>query len=327
MKNKSKIGLGLILIGILAIVCFKGMIETPTSDTPSTSSVKVELSISPFSEEKISELTVTITSAIDAQNITAQLNLSEGIELLSGSQQWSCDIPANGSVHFKAKIKAVRTGDWTVEANTRYMAPRTQDLFEDSDKLYLTVCDEVTISDAPPVNNWYEQAQTRTIPLQQNNGMIESDLFFSSLPELNEEVTLIYTLTPQINLSDSQKTQIIINYPKKGFEIIDVEFPPETEIYEDEGQLTWRGSIESNQTVQIKAVVRAISTGNGFIYAHLSVQPHGEITELISDVQVLDVKVGECYASVENRKSSSKTALNDIFSEPNDKIEPPSFPG
>ena len=326
MKNRSKIGLGLILIGILAVVCLRSMVETPTVETPQTSSMNVRLSVSSFSEEKIAELTVTITSLVNAPNITAQLNLSEGIELLSGSQNWSCDLPAKGSVRFKAKIKAVRTGDWTIEANARYMTPQTQDLFEGSDKLYLTVCEEVKVSDTPPVNNWYDPAQTRVISSAQNNEMIESDLFFSSLPKLNEEITLTYTLTPQIDLADSQKTQVIINYPSKGFEIINVEFPPWTEIYEDEGQLTWKGSIEGNQTVQIKAVVRAISTGNGFIYAHLNVQPHGEITELISDVQVLDVKVGECYASVENRKPSAKSALNDIFSEPKDKIEPPSFP-
>jgi hypothetical protein len=211
---------------------------------------------------------------------------------VSGNTSWKGDIPAKGSVKFSVKIRAEKKGEWKVEAIAKPMIVK--------DVLYFIVCEDVKVSRTPPENNWYEKAPIVSIPLPENNEIINSTILFSSLPELNKEVVLTYSITPSIDLPDTQRTWATLVYPPKGFKVINVEFPAGGKVYRDEGQLTWKGSIKKGETAQIKAVVKAITTGYGYIYGHLTVQPDGKIiTSPISDVSTLKVKVGECYASVE----------------------------
>jgi hypothetical protein len=266
-----------------------------------SSPMSVDLSVSPFTADKVAELTVTITSVINAPNTTAQIILPEGIELQSGSLTWNGDIPANSTAKFSVIIKAVKKGEWIIEANAKhYFGPDSW--FGGRNVLYFIVCEDVKVSLAPSKNNWYEETQTQMIPLPENNEMIKSNISLSELPELNKEVTLTYTVTPSVDIPDPQRTYVTLVYPPKGFEVISAEFPAGGETYRHEGQLTWKGSINKDQTVQIKVVVKMTTTGSGTVYGHLSVQPDGKtITKLISDVAMLDIKVGECYATVERK--------------------------
>jgi hypothetical protein len=313
--KKDRVLLLLIFLGVLLVCGFTAYyykilpsITEEVGPVPPRP-LKISLSVSPFTSgtEKVAELTATITSDIDAPNTTAEIVLPEGIILLSGNTSWKGDIPAKGSVKFSAKIKAEKKGEWKVEAiakNYFISVPGfeylTGPMIEVRDVLYFIVCEDVKVSRTPPENNWYEKTQIVSIPLSENNEMINSTILFSSLPELNKEVMLTYTVTPSIDLQDPQRTWVTLVYPSKGFEVINVEFPAGGEVYRYEGQLTWKGSIKKGETVQIKVVVKVITTGYGYIYGHLTVQPDGKtITSPISDVSALEVKVGECYASVE----------------------------
>jgi hypothetical protein len=312
MKENQLLGL-LIFVGFFLIIGFGiyyyyKILPSITGGksplgTPPKSPLNITLSVSPFTTgpEKIAELTATINSElpIDAPNTTAFIILPEGITLVSGNTSWKGDIPAKSSVKFSVKIKAEKKGEWVVEAFATpafeyFTQPKVRDV------LYFIVCEDVKVSRTPPENNWYEKTQVIGIPSPENNEMINSTISFSALPELNKEVTLTYTVTPSIDLPDPQRTRVMLIYPPRGFKIVNVEFPAGGEVYKEEGQLTWKGSILKGETIQIKAVVKAITTGDGYVYGYLIVSPDGKtITNQISDVNVLKVKVGECYAKVE----------------------------
>jgi DNA-binding transcriptional ArsR family regulator len=304
--------LTLLLIAVVGILLIGGSgvyyyykVSSLIKQTQASSLIKetppliVSLSTSPFSTEKTAELTVTITSRINLPNVTAGIILPDGIELVSGSRNWSGDIPANGSVKLNAVIKATKKGEWVVKAYAKTMIDVAP--YYTEDKLYITACENVEVSKYPPESgdDWYEKGVTIALPLATNNKMINSTISFSSLPELNKEVTLTYTLVSSIDLP-AEQTYITLIYPSKGFELISVEFPSGGEKYQSAGQLIWRGSIKKGEVFQIKAVIKPIKTGLGYIYGHLSVNPDGKtITAQISDVALLYVKVGRCYASVE----------------------------
>ncbi len=314
--KENRILLLIIIIGIFLVIGYLiyyykilPSIITGGSSAAPKSPMIVTLSVSPFTGEKIAELTVTITSIVNAPNTTAQIILPEGIELQSGNSNWSGDITENGTVKFSTMIKAVKMGEWIVEADARtYTSPDSW--FGGKDIIYFIVCEDVKVSDIPP-KNWYEGGQAQAIPLPENNEMISSNISFSSLPELNKEVILTYTVTPSIDIPDPQRTWMTLVYPPKGFEVIGVEFPSAGETYTSEGQLTWKGKISKDETVQIKAIVKAITTGSGSVYGHLNVQPDGKtITRLISDISMFDVKVGECYVIVEKVEMQPVTPPN-----------------
>jgi DNA-binding transcriptional ArsR family regulator len=306
--------LTLLLIAVVGILLIGGSgvyyyykVSSLIKQTQASSLIKetppliVSLSSSPFSTEKTAELTLTITSNINKilPNVTAGIILPDGIELVSGNINWSGDIPANGSVKLNVVIKAAKKGEWVVKAYVKTMIDVAP--YYTEDKLYIIACENVEVSKYPPESedDWYEKGVAIAIPLATNNKMINSTVSFSSLPELNKEVTLTYTLVPSIDLP-AEQTYITLIYPSKGFELISVEFPSGGEKYQSAGQLTWKGGVRKGEVFQIKAVIKPIKTGLGYIYGHLSVNPDGKtITAQISDVALLYVKVGRCYASVE----------------------------
>lgn len=93
-------------------------------------------------------ITCFISSQIDAPNVTANIILPEGIDVVSGSTLWYGDI--NGSqVEFSVMIKPVTTGNFTIEC----VATSTMDdnsSFGDRDFLYLSVSENnTTVSQVP----------------------------------------------------------------------------------------------------------------------------------------------------------------------------------
>ena len=112
------------------------------------------LIISQFSEDRTSEITAKIgkregypTEAVNWINTNAKINLSEGLELIEGNVNWQGDIVGDAQKEFKIKVRAVKSGEWVVEANAKYIIDETN-WYGDVERLYILVKDdEVLISD------------------------------------------------------------------------------------------------------------------------------------------------------------------------------------
>jgi hypothetical protein len=315
----------LLIVGIflaIGIGVYYYKISTPIITTsqstspifgPSPLTIRLSLSPLPSESEKTAELTATLTSSVDAPNTTARIILPDEITLENGNLTWNGDILAGGIVKFSAVIKVVKKGEWVIKA---YASCNSTKCFPLSyDELYVVMCDGIKASHSPPVKSWYEGGPYPIVEVipghvtdieefrKKMKELVNSSLSLSSLPQLNKEVIVTYTVTPFIDLPNPQFTQLTLAYPSKGFEVTNVEFPSNGEKFISKGQLSWKGSIKSNETIEIKATLKPITTGYGFIYGRLMVIPDGKIiTTPISDVKEINVKIGECYATVSEVK-------------------------
>jgi len=135
----------LLLVGMVGIGGCTGSTNMPANP------VKVDLSISnaPALGET-AELTCTITSHYDAPNVTAQIILDDGLELVAGGLGWKGDIAIDTPVQFKVTIKSIKIGDWIIQAKAGY-SPHEGAYDMGHDGLYISVSqDSATVSDRRP---------------------------------------------------------------------------------------------------------------------------------------------------------------------------------
>jgi hypothetical protein len=147
MKSWLTIALASVLLASLAGIW--GFSESVT--TPPASPMKVDLSISnaPALGET-AELTCTITSHYDAPNVTAEIILDSGLELVAGDLVWEGDLAVDTPIQFKATIKSIKIGDWGIEAKALYL-PYEGACYVGVDYLYISVFqDSATVSHRRP---------------------------------------------------------------------------------------------------------------------------------------------------------------------------------
>lgn len=327
MENKIKIVIiALVVIGIIFISgCYQPEqpqtteITTPPMKPSSPLQVELFLSDKPLLNNPVT-LALKFKSVMDASNISAKIELPDGFELVSGNLEWKGALviseeekqkhplpPTNCSgpecekmwkeyeypsveQNIEVVVKSTKTGYYQLKGSAISMQGNSY-YFGDSDLIYIEITPNDAIIGSKPINNWYEPAQMQAVPMAENCEQIQSELIISQNPELNKEVTIIYIVTPSIDISDPQRTQMNLVFPPKAFEVINVQFPGGGETYEHKGQLTWKGSISKDQTVEIKAIFKVINTGWGSVYGNLNVQPSGEIINLIQDVKIADLYV------------------------------------
>src|SRR4030042_1031264 len=143
-----------LLIGILILLtanlsCFK---ETTTNDFASPLEVKLSLSSAP-ALNRTAELTCKAFSRFGVPDIIFQVYLPEGLALVDGNLSWLGSLAENQSFELKATVKAVKTGNWTIEAFAKNQQPQpgfTLDRVGQMGKLYLSVSeDSAVISEWP----------------------------------------------------------------------------------------------------------------------------------------------------------------------------------
>lgn len=232
-------------------------------------------------------LVLEFKSLLNLSNISAEIELPENFEFVSGNLGWQGDLNENETQRIEAIVKSTKIGYYQLKS----IISNLQGPIGGSNILYVEVLQDDAIIGSRPENNWYESAQMQVIPLAQNNEQIQSELIISPKPGLNKEFTIIYRLAPSINIPDPQRTQMSLVFPPKAFKIIDVQFPDGGETYKHESSLSWKGSIAQGQTIEIKATFKVINTGWGFVYGGLNVQPSGEIINLIQDIKIVDLYV------------------------------------
>lgn len=280
----NKIILGIIIFVIIGIGLANFYnAQKETGDATSPFQTKLSFSDKPLLNTPVT-LTLSFKSTIDAQNTYAKIELPDGFELVSGSLEWQGDLKKDEEQKIEIVVKSTNVGYYQLKC---FINPNDF-AFGNSDTLYVEVSQNDAIIGSKLENNWYKSEQGQVAPIAENNEQIESELIILQNPELDKEFTISYRLTPLIDLPE--RTQISLVLPPKAFELVDVQFPEGGETYE-KSRLIWVGSIDKDETVEIKANLKVINTGWGSVYGAFNVQPNGEITELIQDVKIADLYV------------------------------------
>lgn len=269
----------------------------------------VNLSVSGIpSLNTVVKLEFTATPQTNAPNTTVQILLPDEFVLVAGDLFWNGDLIKNETILLNTSVKAVEVGDYVIKASAISDGSWT---FGKSDSLYISVFETTaTVSDEAPINNWVNKA---AIPLSHNSDEISANLSLSSLPLLNKEVGLVFTVTPLIDISNAQVNIVL---PEKGLEIVEIKPPSKSSIPSEfthpsgldvlGNQLTWKGDIAINETLLIEVVVKSTVTGRGYIYGSVCATRHDGVL-MVKTVQ-LDISVTELSATV----STSYPSVCDI---------------
>ena len=154
-----------LVLSLLATGCANTV--SPTSSTPAvtetpvytvtsapSSEMKVELSLSgsPMLGQPV-EVTATFglpePAKSAAANTIAQIVLSDGIELVSGKLDWEGDVLPGTRYEIKATIKAIKYGDWKIEARAFFFPDERTALGGTAYFYALVYPDSATISPWP----------------------------------------------------------------------------------------------------------------------------------------------------------------------------------
>lgn len=318
MKTKSLIFsiVGVIVVFVLAVVFLRGGLDSLLEKSPTFpySSPKSESSGSPSSPIQ-SKLTLSekpllntpvilvfeFTTVASGLSIEAKIELSDSFELVNGALIWNGNLEANEEHKIEVVIKSTKVGYYQLSGSA--ISREGNNYFGDTAIIDIEVTPDNAIAGNKPENNW-QDTLTQAVPLVGNNEQIQSELIFTPTLELNKEFTVIYRLTSSINLPDPQRTQINLVFPPQGFTVIDTQFPQDGEIHKSKGQLSWKGSINKDQTVEIKAILKVVDVGWGLVYGSLSVQPGGAITSFIQDVKIVDLYVDKYRATIQEVEPS-----------------------
>jgi len=228
-------------------------------------------------------------SVTPAPNTVAKIELPESFVLVRGNPEWRGNLTENQEQSFEVIIKSTKVGYYQLKASVLNEGEGYP--FGDVDVIDIEITPNDAILDSRPKNNWYHPAQGQAIPVAENNQAINSQLIISNNPELNKEITVTYRVTPTIDIPDPQRTQLSLVFPPKGFKVINSEFPSGGKTYKHDTQLSWKGSIDRNQTVEIKATFRITDTGQGSIYGSLNVQQGSGITKFMQDAKIAELYV------------------------------------
>ena len=263
---------------------------TPVFATPPSSPLQSKLCLL---EKPILNSPVTLLykfkSVSPAPSAVAKIELPESFVLVSGNPEWRGSLVQNEEQSFEVVVKSTKVGYYQLKASVSQKGEGYQ--FGDADIIDIEITPNNAILGSKPENNWYHPAQGQAISMSENNDAITSQLLISNTPELNKEFTITYKVTPQIDIPDPQRTQLDLVFPPKGFKVLNVEFPQGGKTYKYDTQLSWKGSIAKNQTVEIKATFRITDTGQGSIYGSLDVQEGGGITKFMHDTKIADLYV------------------------------------
>jgi len=173
--TSKKLGLMFLFSVLVGILVVKGtswgvgllyLSEPPTGGGESaggapSSPIDVRLSVSKAPPlNQAADLTCTVTSALNAPNTTIRVTLPEGFALLSGDLSWRGDILKDGRVEVRAVIKAIKVGNWTIEATAGY--PFAGDgWYGDVDRLYIHVSEDSAYVSETPFSTGGSESETK----------------------------------------------------------------------------------------------------------------------------------------------------------------------
>ena len=127
-------------------------IGSHTGDFASPLEVKLSLSRAPALNQT-AVLTCKAFSLFGVPDIIFQVYLPEGLGLVDGNLSWQGSLAENQSFELRATVKAVKTGNWTIEAFAKNQQPQpgfTLDRVGQMGKLCLSISeDSAVITECP----------------------------------------------------------------------------------------------------------------------------------------------------------------------------------
>lgn len=247
--------------------------EKPSSPITAT----LTLSDKPLLNKQVT-LTLEFSSIIKADNVTAIITLPSGFELVSGNLNWNGALMENEMNNLAAVVKCTTPGYYLLNATVVNLIPTEYGPagFGSGARIYLEVSEHGVEYDSRPINNWLSAGDTVTARLiEENSQLIDTEILFSALPVVGQEIVITYHVTPSISLTEEQ-TSIALSYPQKGLELVKAEFPDWGTSSRYEGSLNWRGSLQINQTAEIKATYKVRSYGWGEVAGQVLIQQDRE---------------------------------------------------
>jgi len=285
---KSWLIVALVSVLLASLAGIWGCCESAT--TPPANPMKVDLSISnaPALGET-AELTCTITSHYDALNVTAEIILDSGFELVAGDLVWEGDLAVDTPIQFKATIKSIKIGNWIIQAKAGY-SPYEGAYYTDGGGLYISVGeDSATVSrgrpesEVPQSEKRLESSETPSIP----SSPIQVDLSISNAPALNEMAELTCTVTSSYD-APNVTAEIILDY---GLELV-------------AGDLVWKGGVIKDTPIQFRVTLKPLKLGNWVIQAKAGYSPYEGA--YYTDGGGLYISVGEDSATVSRGRPESE---------------------
>lgn len=252
-------------------------------------------------------LTMIFESSVEFINVSAQIELPDGFEFVDGNPVWSGDIGIGEERRIEVVVQSTKVGYHQLSG---VIKSEEGGVIGGTNIVYVEVTEDDAIIGGKPENNWYwhdEPARGMALFASVNNEQIESELVFSGSPELNQEFSVTYKVT-SVGVLPSEKVGIAFGFPPNAFEVIDVKFPQypvadELQTQPSDTSIGWTGRIGEQQTIELTATFKVISTGWGNIYGTLRSGGEGEIIKLVRDVKLADIYVDKysgSFSIVEN---------------------------
>ena len=140
--------------------------ERPPAETPPASPFTVDVSFPngapPLNRE--AELRTTVRTLVNLTGMSVEIRLPTGLELVSGELSWTGDIPAGELKVIGATVRAVETGNWTIEVRRDLDPARNGGLgMRGSAPVYVSIFDNSAEWGITPP--WYEKGSFE-VPVQ-----------------------------------------------------------------------------------------------------------------------------------------------------------------
>lgn len=215
----------------------------------------------------------------DKTDLTAEIHLPEGVELIEGNPVWKGDLLQSEEKVLELLAQVNEPGHYQIEGTVDLSQGYPLNV---RDTVDLEVTPERTYLEARPANHW-EQLIGYALPANQEQ--LSTELVIEPKPGLGEIFTITYQVKPLIEVYP-QRMQTNLNLPENAFEVVNVQYPEGGESRSSDLQYTWLGNPHEGEEIEIKLTLKPISTGWGFVIGNTFIRESGVVDTILADVYV-----------------------------------------
>jgi hypothetical protein len=250
-------------------------------------------------------------------SVTTNIQTPDGFVIVSGSPTWSGMLAEGKTEKVSLIVKATKPGYY------RFKSSIMMGTFTGSaSTLWVEISSQNSKVGSEPKDMWNKNGAVHenSNPFQDSKDdnifgfqagnfgkghdpNISSSLVLSNPLGLEKESTLIYSVTPKIDLSE--KTQISLQLPDYAFDIIDVENSANIKITQNDNThfVVWTGPINKGQTTEVRVKLKLKNYGWGNISAETMLSKYisnYSSESIVNDETVLNLYLDQYgkYASV-----------------------------
>lgn len=232
-----------------------------------------------------------------------------GLEIIDGSPTWEGSLRAGADGAVQLHVVATEAGYYQVKGALQFERDGQHVRLEDV--VHLEVDSTGATFGSKPTNRWGSEGFLLVPgafePVDDTLGLVDSQLIISPEPERGQEATLVYRVTPQVDLGENpvvmqvslplQGTEIQgglrRTYALQGWEVVDVAYPAGGQSSLDALVVSWQGPLVRGQTAEIKMTFRVTEYGWGKVTGHVFFQPTGMPGQHLQASSGLELHVDE----------------------------------